>query len=123
MPLVYPLGAQLPLGEGLAPAVAEGIHLAATGAILAGAVFGDHCSPISDTTVMSSLASGADHVDHVRTQLPYAMTVGGVAIATGYLPAGFGMSPWIGLGIGATLLCLVVWRLGRRPEYRPEGSP
>ena len=51
----------------------------AVAAILGGAVFGDHCSPISDTTILSSMASGCDHVDHVRTQLPYALIGGGVA--------------------------------------------
>ena len=55
------------------------ILLSTTASVLAGATFGDHCSPISDTTVMSSMASSADHIDHVRTQLPYALTTGGVA--------------------------------------------
>ncbi|MCD4750201.1 MAG: hypothetical protein K8R59_12595 [Thermoanaerobaculales bacterium] len=64
--------------------------LAATvSAILGGSVFGDHCSPISDTTVMSSMASSCDHVDHVRTQLPYALTAAGIALVVGYLPVGF----------------------------------
>ena len=48
-------------------------------AALGGGVFGDHCSPISDTTILSSMASATDHIDHVRTQLPYAMTAGGTA--------------------------------------------
>ncbi len=56
MPLVYPLGLELPVGAGLAPEVARHIHLAGVSAVLAGAVFGDHCSPISDTTIMSSLS-------------------------------------------------------------------
>ena len=55
--------------------------------VLAGAVLGDHCSPISDTTILSSLASGCNHIAHVRTQLPYALTVGGIAVFTGiFLP-------------------------------------
>ena len=58
------------------------------GAVLSGAIFGDHCSPVSDTTVMSSLFSGADHIDHVATQVPYTCTVGGV-IAVLYLIYGF----------------------------------
>lgn len=57
-------------------------------AILGGSVFGDHCSPISDTTVMSSMASGSDHVDHVRTQLPYALLAATIACLIGYLPMG-----------------------------------
>ena len=116
MPLVYPLGVELPQAAGLAEGVAQHIHLAAVSAVLAGAVFGDHCSPISDTTILSSLATGADHVDHVQTQLPYALTVGGVAIVVGYLPVGWGMSPWVSLAVGAVLLALVLWRGGRRPD-------
>jgi len=114
MPLVYPMGLELPAVAGLSPAVAMHIHLGAISAVLAGAVFGDHCSPISDTTIMSSLATGSDHVDHVKTQLPYAMTVGGVAVATGYLPVGFGVSPWISLGLGLVVITGLVLRVGRR---------
>ncbi len=57
------------------------------GAVLEGSIFGDHCSPISDTTVLSSVASASDHVDHVRTQAPYALLVAAIAILTGYLPS------------------------------------
>lgn len=56
-------------------------------AVLDGAIFGDHCSPISDTTIMSSIATSCDHIHHVRTQFPYAFLVAGVAIGIGYLPA------------------------------------
>ena len=51
----------------------------AIAAVLGGGVFGDHCSPISDTTILSSMASATDHVDHVKTQLPYATFAGGIA--------------------------------------------
>jgi Na+/H+ antiporter NhaC len=57
-------------------------------AVLGGGVFGDHCSPISDTTLISSMAAGCDHIDHVRTQLPYALFTGGIATIM-YLIAGF----------------------------------
>ncbi len=57
-------------------------------AVLGGGVFGDHCSPISDTTLIASLAAGCDHIDHVRTQLPYALFTGGLAILL-YVIAGF----------------------------------
>jgi len=116
MPLVFPLGALLPEAEGLGLDTSTGIHLASISAVLAGAVFGDHCSPISDTTIMSSLASGSDHVDHVRTQLPYALTVGGVAMLCGYLPTGWGLPPWVGLLIGAVLVVGLILVLGRRPD-------
>ncbi len=113
MPLVYPLGQQLPLGAGLSASTAIHIHLAAVSAVLAGAVFGDHCSPISDTTILSSLASGSDHVDHVKTQMPYALTVAGISAVCGYLPVGFGLSPWLSLALGVVGVVVVVWRLGK----------
>ncbi len=114
VPIVFPLAAALPAGEGLGEAAREGILLASTSAVLAGSVFGDHCSPISDTTIMSSMASGADHVDHVRTQLPYAATVAAAAIGCGYLPAGWGVSPWLSLAAGLAVVTTVLMTLGRR---------
>lgn len=65
--------------------------------ILAGAVWGDHCSPISDTTILSSMASGCDHIEHVRTQIPYAFYAGGFAVVIGIIPVSFGLSPWIAI--------------------------
>ena len=121
MPLVFPLGAALPAVAGLSPAVASHIHLAAARAVLAGAVWGDHCSPISDTTIMSSLASGSDHVDHVKTQMPYALAVGAVAIICGYLPVGLGLPPWACLLLGVLGVILLVFKVGRKPQAAGEG--
>jgi Na+/H+ antiporter NhaC len=118
MPLVYPLGHQLPLEAGLPAATALHIHLAAVSAVLAGSVFGDHCSPISDTTILSSLASGSDHVDHVKTQMPYALTVAGISALCGYLPVGFGVPPWLSLALGVAGVVLVVWRVGKTVHTR-----
>ena len=85
-------------------------------AILAGAVFGDHCSPISDTTIMSSMASGADHVDHVRTQLPYALTVGAVSIVFGYLLLALGAPPLLSLAAGTAFMVIFVRFAGKRVD-------
>lgn len=79
-------------------------------ACLAGAVCGDHCSPISDTTIMASAGAGCDHIAHVSTQLPYAMTVAGVSFV-GYILAGFVQNVWIVLPVSfvmmaAVLLCI-----------------
>jgi len=63
------------------------VHLAIAAA-LGGGVFGDHCSPISDTTILSSMAAASDHIDHVKTQFPYALVCGGIT-AFLYLIIGF----------------------------------
>ncbi len=73
------------------------ITIICLGAVLDGSVFGDHCSPISDTTIMSSLACSCDHIDHMRTQVPYALYVGIGALMLGYLPAAVGIPPAISL--------------------------
>ena len=73
------------------------------GATLAGSVYGDHCSPISDTTILASTGASCEHIRHVETQLPYATLVA-VVCAIGYLIAGFTLTPWIGLAVSAALL-------------------
>ena len=85
------------------------------GAILDGSIFGDHCSPISDTTVLSSVASGSDHFDHVRTQAPYALVTASLAIGCGYLPATL-ISWWsfpLALGCAAALIAGLLAVFGR----------
>ena len=72
-------------------------------ACLAGAVCGDHCSPISDTTIMSSAGARCVHVNHVSTQLPYAITVAVISMIC-FLLAGFIQNPWICLAVGAVLI-------------------
>jgi Na+/H+ antiporter NhaC len=86
--------AMLSQGGGVVPPN-DPILLSSIGGVLAGAVFGDHCSPISDTTVLSSQSSGCDHLAHVWTQMPYALLAAGVSILLGTLPIGFGVSIWI----------------------------
>ena len=72
-------------------------------ACMAGAVCGDHCSPISDTTIMASAGAQCDHVKHVSTQLPYAIFVAVVSFLT-YIVAGFTKSAWISLPVGMVLI-------------------
>jgi len=111
IPLAVPTAYGVAGAAGLTPGHAEGILLCSVSAVLAGAIYGDHCSPISDTTVLSSMASGCDHLDHVRTQFPYATIVGIVAVIAGYIPAGFGVSPFICLPLGGLVLVAVLrWR-------------
>ncbi|MCP3916558.1 MAG: Na+/H+ antiporter NhaC family protein [bacterium] len=114
LPLVVGLAYQLGEGHEIGGALLVVISI---GAVLEGAIFGDHCSPISDTTVMSSIASASDHIDHVRTQMPYAITTMLVALVVGYFPAAFlGMNPFISLALGVAVLAGIVLIYGKRPE-------
>ena len=83
MPLVVPLTWAVMQANGYTGPEHMHILYSSIASVLAGSVWGDHCSPISDTTILSSMASGCDHIEHVRTQLPYALLVGIVALAAG----------------------------------------
>jgi Na+/H+ antiporter NhaC len=125
MPLVIPLVWAVLSQNAMDDPAHYHILYSAVSCVLAGSVWGDHCSPISDTTILSSMASGCDHIEHVRTQLPYALSVGTVAILFGTLPAGFGMPWWIGLLIGAVLLYGLLRTVGVPVEtttHTPEGE-
>ncbi len=91
----------------------EELLIPALGATLAGAVYGDHCSPISDTTILASTGAQCQHIRHVETQIPYA-TLTAVVCAVGYLIIGFTRTPWLGLGAGAALLIGSMLVLNRR---------
>ncbi len=113
VPLVLPLGYGILQQEGVIEPLAHPIMLATIASVLTGAVWGDHCSPISDTTILSSMASGCDHVDHVRTQMPYAMIVAGVSMMCGLLPTGLGIPWWGGAVIGCLIITLIIYRIGK----------
>ena len=122
MTVLMPLALPMALGMESPPGT---IALATSASVLSGAVWGDHCSPISDTTVLSSTGTGCDHDAHVTTQLPYAVVVGLIAVLLGTLPAGLG-APWPVLLLLGVLACAgVVWGLGRRPTApaSPPASP
>lgn len=89
-------------------------------AVLDGAIFGDHCSPISDTTVLSSIASSCDHIAHVRTQIPYAVTTMGIAATVGYLGSTLFYSTYVGLGLGIVAVTAIIWIAGRDPETQQQ---
>ncbi len=118
MPLVIPLADALSRNAGLAPERVDTLLVGVISSVLAGAVFGDHCSPISDTTILSSMASAADHIDHVRTQLPYALLVAVVGMLVGDIPTAYGLSPWISLVLGSGILLAVLFFYGK-----PVGTP
>jgi len=107
MPLVVPLSIAIMQVSGVAQPIDAPLFAATIAGVLGGAVWGDHCSPISDTTIMSSMATGCDHIEHVQTQLPYALLVGSVAVIFGTLPAGFGLPWWLSLLSGGIVLLLI----------------
>jgi Na+/H+ antiporter NhaC len=102
-PIAIPLTWAVATGAGWEDAAAQGLLYNVISTVLAASVLGDHCSPISDTTILSSLASDCNHIDHVRTQLPYALTVGTVALLCGFLSTLLG---------GGWLLCFALMAAG-----------
>ncbi|HEX6983499.1 MAG TPA: Na+/H+ antiporter NhaC family protein [Balneolaceae bacterium] len=120
MPLTVPLTWSIMQANGIADPEHYYILYNAVSAVLAGAVFGDHCSPISDTTILSSMASGCDHIAHVNTQLPYAVSVGAVGLLLGTIPTGFGFPWWLSMLICAPLLVAILWYFGKPVEAEPE---
>ncbi|MGM0558445.1 MAG: Na+/H+ antiporter NhaC family protein [Myxococcota bacterium] len=115
LPAIIPLAFYMTGGEGI-------VLLLCFGAVLDGAIFGDHCSPISDTTVMSSIASAVDHIDHVRTQFPYAVTVMSAAAGFGYVGVAFGLPVWLALVLGAASLVTVLLTVGRSTADRRQDA-
>lgn len=114
MAIVYPI--MIPTAFAIAQA-GDGIDAMAilyntVASVLAGAVLGDHCSPISDTTILSSLATSCDHVQHVKTQIPYALSVGGVALFVGIIPTALGLSPLIAFPLAIGVLWLLIRFVG-----------
>jgi len=121
-PVVIPLSIAMGAGVGFAGGENYGILLGAISSVMAGAVFGDHCSPISDTTVLSSMSSACDLIDHVRTQLPYALVVAAVAMVVGEIPAALNfIHPAWGILAGLFILYLILKFFGENPE-KPELS-
>jgi Na+/H+ antiporter NhaC len=115
-PIAIPTTWAVSLAAGFDPQMSLEILLNVIATVLAASVLGDHCSPISDTTILSSLASDCNHIDHVRTQLPYAVTVGLVALGccglSTFLGGGWLVS-FVLLLFGLAVLYLVILRIGK----------
>lgn len=102
-----------PMAWGVTGGEMNYLTIATIAAVTSGAIFGDHCSPISDTTIMSSMGSGADLIDHAKTQLPYAITAALVSGVIGFIPAALGVSPLISILLGIAALVIIVRLLGK----------
>ena len=115
-PIVIPLAWQIMFLNGVADMEHIYIIYSSVACVICGAVWGDHCSPISDTTIMSSMASGCNHIDHVSTQLPYALSVGTIALVLGTIPTGYGISPLIMIPAGLMAVLILLLIFGKRVE-------
>ena len=115
-PLILPSSWLLCQEQGMSVEASMPLFYNVVASVLAGSVMGDHCSPISDTTIMSSLASSCNHLQHVRTQMPYALTVGGVAVLLGVLPTALGLPSWAAFLMGFVVLWLIVRLVGKKVE-------
>ncbi len=112
VPVTVPMAIQIMGGDNNA-VVQSPIFISTFAAVLSGSVFGDHSSPIADTTVLSSTASGADHIDHVRTQLPYALVCAAIALVAGYFLTGIGVNVIISIIVGIGLSIAVLKFFGK----------
>ena len=109
------MGILMPLAIPLAFSISPDMSyvVISTSAVLTGAIFGDHCSPISDTTILSSMGAGCDHIEHVRTQMWYSLFVGAITIVCGYIPAGLGIPVYIVLPVAIAVLTALTYIIGK----------
>ncbi|MGN1032404.1 MAG: Na+/H+ antiporter NhaC family protein [Intestinibacter sp.] len=116
------MGILMPLAIPLAYSINPDISyvIVSTSAVLTGAIFGDHCSPISDTTILSSMGAGCDHIEHVRTQIPYSLFIAAITIVFGYIPAGFGLPVYVVLPLALVAVFVGVQILGKSVEVEQE---
>ncbi len=121
LPMVIPLVCRMLALDGEV-SLSDPILLATAAGVLSGAVFGDHCSPISDTTILSSQSAGCDHLTHIWTQAPYAALAAGVSVVLGTLPIGFGVSVWYLLAAQMVALVICTRVFGRKANERPASD-
>ncbi len=121
MGILMPLA--IPLAHSINPEMS--FVIVSTSAVLTGAIFGDHCSPISDTTILSSMGAGCSHIEHVKTQMPYALFVATITVVFGYIPAGLGLPIYIVLPLAIIAVFIGVQIFGKRidvEEYEIKES-
>ncbi|MGL5348427.1 MAG: Na+/H+ antiporter NhaC family protein [Peptostreptococcaceae bacterium] len=116
MGILMPLA--VPLAHSINPEMS--FIIVSTSAVLTGAIFGDHCSPISDTTILSSMGAGCNHIEHVKTQMPYALFVASITILFGYIPAGLGLPVYFVLPIALAAVFIGVQIFGKRVDIDEE---
>lgn len=113
-PIILPAAWLLCMNDQMPIELAMPIFYNVVSSVLAGSVLGDHCSPISDTTILSSLASGCNHIDHVRTQIPYALTVGAISVLAGTIPSALGLPPILSFLLAFGVIIAVIEIFGKK---------
>ena len=116
MSILMPLA--IPLAWAVCPDMT--FTIVCTSGVLTGAIFGDHCSPISDTTILSSMGSSCNHINHVQTQIYYALFVAAVAILIGYIPAGLGVPWYISIPVAAVVMFIGLKIFGEKVDFEEE---
>lgn len=114
MPLAIPLAYSIGMTHGLEGELLHNYMIINIAAVLTGAIFGDHCSPISDTTILSSMGASCNHIDHVSTQIFYALVVGAITIVVGYIPVSYDIPIYLTLGLGFLVIFLTVRIFGKK---------
>ncbi|WP_295610011.1 Na+/H+ antiporter NhaC family protein [uncultured Methanobrevibacter sp.] len=110
MPLAIPLGWAVSTGD-------MSFTIVCTSGVLTGAIFGDHCSPISDTTILSSMGTSCNHINHVQTQIYYAVFVACIAIFVGYIPAAIGVPWFVCIPVGIVVMFVGLRILGEKVDF------
>ena len=113
MPMAIPIASAVVGAENLSGD--SSFLLLCVASVLSGSIFGDHCSPMTDCTMLAALGSGCNIMEHVRTQLPYAMTVAAVTIVFGTLLTALGMSVWLSLALGCAAMAALLLVIGKKP--------
>ena len=113
MPMAIPIASAVVGAENLSGD--SSFLLLCVASVLSGSIFGDHCSPMTDCTVLAALGSGCNIMEHVRTQLPYAMTVAAVTIVFGTLLTALGVGVWLSLALGCAAMAALLLVIGKKP--------
>ena len=117
IPIILPLSLSLASNGSIPANEIMTVALLNVSAVISGAIFGDHSSPISDTSILSSTASACPHLEHIYTQMPYTL-LGAFASTIGYIIAGFTMNPVLGLGVGLVVMVVTFLALTKKIQVK-----
>ena len=119
-PIAIPLSWTISNHAGIDTSIAMELLFNTIAVVLSASVLGDHCSPISDTTILSSMASNCNHIDHVKTQMPYALTVGMISLLLTYFSTAYSLPFVLNLTIGVLMMIMVVFVFGKKMGEETE---